>query len=229
MNQPIKLNIMEESDKYFHDRKQLLTVTMQYPQLWGSGLTPDCVEINLKYENQARSFWANIRNQIMPEALKTYQEMTSQNLPFHSYEIDLKAKPQYMSQCVSSIYFDEYVYTGGAHGNTFRSSDTWNLQMSSLYQMADFFPAGSDYQTMLINEIIDRIKGKIHAGDGQYFDNYEQLVRQNFKEQNFYLTEQGMVIYFQQYEIAPYSSGIPEFLFLYRGEGPVLSPCDKNK
>ncbi|MFU2363539.1 MAG: RsiV family protein, partial [Clostridiales bacterium] len=29
---------------------------------------------------------------------------------------------------------------------------------------------------------------------------------------SYYLTPKGIVIYFQQYDIAPYSSGLPEFL-----------------
>ncbi|HWQ73960.1 MAG TPA: RsiV family protein, partial [Syntrophomonas sp.] len=45
--------------------------------------------------------------------------------------------------------------------------------------------------------------------------NYEELVEQTFDVNNFYCTPQGVVVYFQQYDIAPYASGIREFLLPY--------------
>ena len=36
-----------------------------------------------------------------------------------------------------------------------------------------------------------------------------------FNENNFYFNDNGIVIYFQSYEIAPYASGSPEFNISY--------------
>jgi hypothetical protein len=56
-----------------------------------------------------------------------------------------------------------------------------------------------------------------------YFDNYEQLVSTNFKANNFYLSREGLVIYYQQYDIAPYAAGIPTFVIPY-GPGGAKQP-----
>ncbi|MEA4987263.1 MAG: RsiV family protein, partial [Anaerovorax sp.] len=48
-----------------------------------------------------------------------------------------------------------------------------------------------------------------------YFDDYETLVVETFNPKNFYCTPEGVVVYYLQYDIAPYSSGIREFLIPY--------------
>jgi len=48
-----------------------------------------------------------------------------------------------------------------------------------------------------------------------YFDDYEKNVANYFNPKSFYLVPDGIVIYFQQYEIAPYASGIPQFTIPY--------------
>jgi hypothetical protein len=52
-----------------------------------------------------------------------------------------------------------------------------------------------------------------------------QLVNENLKVNNFYLTKEGVVIYFQQYDIAPYSSGLPTFVIPYGPGGAVTPRC----
>ncbi len=55
--------------------------------------------------------------------------------------------------------------------------------------------------------VIDQIEAQNAAGTGAYFDNYRELVPQTFNPAQFYLTPEGLTVYFQQYDIAPYASG----------------------
>lgn len=49
----------------------------------------------------------------------------------------------------------------------------------------------------------------------KYFENYCELVLETFRLENYYIIPNGIVIYFQQYDIAPYSSGIPIFYIIH--------------
>jgi len=44
-----------------------------------------------------------------------------------------------------------------------------------------------------------------------YFEDYRNLIVQHFNPASYYLSNDGLVIYYQQYEIAPYATGIVEF------------------
>ena len=69
----------------------------------------------------------------------------------------------------------------------------------------------------ILQNINKQIEENIQSGNGQYFDNYCKLVLETFNPQNFYILSDSLfAIYFQQYDIAPYSSGIPVFEINYK-------------
>ena len=84
-----------------------------------------------------------------------------------------------------------------------------------------------DYQEYLIQTINRQIAGQIASGNNIYFENYEQLTAKTFQPESFYLTPDGLAIYYQQYDIAPYSSGIPVFIINYEEGRVVLPTCGR--
>jgi hypothetical protein len=70
------------------------------------------------------------------------------------------------------------------------------------------------------------IEPEIAKNSDIFFPNYSALIRSTFDKNNFYLAPDGLIIFYQQYDIAPYSSGIREFLLPYDNcvENP-LSLC----
>jgi hypothetical protein len=63
---------------------------------------------------------------------------------------------------------------------------------------------------------------EIRKNPESYFPNPEKTVNDTMQPQNFYLSPQYLNIYFNQYDIAPYSSGIPVFSIPYERVGIVL-------
>lgn len=57
-------------------------------------------------------------------------------------------------------------------------------------------------------QIIEQLK----TSPQSYFDDYAKLVAKTLNLNSFYLTQDGVVLYFQQYDIAPYAAGFPEFM-----------------
>ena len=92
--------------------------------------------------------------------------------------------------------------------NTIRTSQTWDFLINRMVQLFEFFK-GNPY---FMVDIFKTISNQIIANPQIYFDDACNLMLNTFRPQNFYLTPRGIVIYFQQYDIAPYSSGIPTFL-----------------
>lgn len=83
-----------------------------------------------------------------------------------------------------------------------------------------------DDKTYLLSEI----NTQIQTEPDFYFENAGELAEKTFRADRFYCTPEGIVIYYQQYDIAPYASGIPEFLIPY--SACVLNPeqsCLKGK
>lgn len=76
-------------------------------------------------------------------------------------------------------------------------------------------PGFMDGKAYITGEVIRQIRTQMQNGEGDYFEDYEKNAVEEFDPGQFYLTPEGVVVYYQQYAIAPYSSGIPVFLIPY--------------
>ncbi|NLJ59164.1 MAG: DUF3298 and DUF4163 domain-containing protein, partial [Tissierellia bacterium] len=135
--------------------------------------------------------------------------------PFNIYNAYMVHEITYNENCFLSMYIDKYEYTGGAHGTTERSSYTWELWNGTNLSLRNFFKPGTDYRDFIIEEITRQADRNNRQDPYLYFDDYRSLIIKNFNEDSFYLTPEGITIYYQQYDIGPYVSGIIEFTIPY--------------
>jgi hypothetical protein len=126
--------------------------------------------------------------------------------PYHSYELVSRFYQYYLSNDVLSLYVDYYSYTGGAHGMTERIAYNFDLKNGEELGLSDLFAPESDYQEM-INEIV---QAEIDRNPQIYFEG-EWGFKGIKEDQGFYLENGNLIVYFLQYEIAPYAAGIRTF------------------
>lgn len=194
----------------------VLIYNIQYPQFQNPNAYPSHKEINRYYKENAEAFECYCKKNMYHQAIEQYQYSLQHNLPIISYEAKTIYKITYLTESIVSLYFDQYTFTGGAHGSTYRYSNTWNLKTDALIELKDFFPHQPNFKETIIQSITKQIGKQIEKqfsnNQTYYFEDYKDNVPKEFRENNFYLTPNGIVIYFQQYDIAPYSSGLPQFL-----------------
>lgn len=116
---------------------------------------------------------------------------------------------------ISVIYYE---YSGGAHGYTFKETLNLDLMNEKELLLKELFDGSADYQKVLTDEILEEMyKEK---------ENLFPETLQDFKASdnlNFYLTDEGIVFYFNPYEIAPYVRGIAEYKVPYESLKNVLN------
>ncbi|WP_284035436.1 DUF3298 and DUF4163 domain-containing protein [Neobacillus sp. 114] len=105
---------------------------------------------------------------------------------------------------VLSLNLSNYTYhEHAAHGMTYIKSLTFDFQKETLVQLKDLFKPGSDYIKRLTTLIQEQIKKRdiFLLGD---FTGIKP-------DQDFYIADKTLVIYFQLYDITPYAFGFPIF------------------
>lgn len=212
----IKNKILERN--LIYDNTIVLKYHIEYPQI-----VPDSTvyirRFNLYNENIALSLQQKAENELFKEAIELYKFNKKNNYPTMVYEVYQNYKITFNSWKIISLFIDEYTFTGGAHGNTIRTSQTWDLSRGRQIELYQFF--NNPY---FILQILKNIKMQIEENPEIYFDDACCLLIDTFNPQSFYLDQRSIIIYFQQYDIAPYSSGIREFsiftalLFWYKSE-----------
>lgn len=170
--------------------------------------------INGRIGSQLSAFMKDNLARLFPDAVEAYKQAVANGYPVRAYESVLNYTATYNAGNLLSMYRDQYEYAGGAHGSTVRRSDTFSLQNGRVLPLSAFFPYGYDYTSAILQEILAKAK-EIMQTEPVFFDNYEELIVKNFNPQSYYLTQKGIAIYYQQYDIAPYSTGIVVFEIPY--------------
>ncbi len=105
--------------------------------------------------------------------------------------------------------FYHYQYTGGAHGLTYKFSYNIDKETGQQLELNDFLAR----KDLTLKDVNDKIKEDIKANPGDYYSGLDfSGIR---KDQDYYLRDSVLVIYFQQYEVAPYAFGFPEIEIKY--------------
>jgi len=210
------------TNSLYYKGQAILSYTVRYPFFYSMKDLLILDQLNAYYSTKAMMYIKKDIVNLYQRAMVDYEYSVANDFPVRPYEVLVGYQVTYNRDCILSLYFDRYEYTGGAHGSTVRTSDSWNIACSRPLTLMDLFPPDTNVRQYIIDRINEQIQTEAQYGSMIYFDDYENLVEQYLNLSNFYLTEDGIVIFFQQYDIAPYSTGIPEFLIPYAIEDASL-------
>ena len=134
------------------------------------------------------------------------------------YHRDIDIRPIYADSSYITLQATIYDYTAGAHGSTTLLPQTFNLADGTRVSLSALLPTLS----------ADALSDSIHKGLMRYFevpeDNPQRLRELLFVDRDAsipmpqtqpYLTSEGVVFLYQQYEIGPYAAGMPKVTIKY--------------
>jgi len=210
---------------FSNDSVVLVTLDMSYPEIKLKDNTLSQEKINKRYQLIAKNFYTYVSVTLVKNAQKEYEDSIKDDFPFRPFDAVMKYTVTLNDYCHLSTYFDRYEYTGGAHGNTRRSSDNWDLQTGKRVEMQDLFKPGTDYKKSVIEQIIKIADKEYTENPYIYFDNYKELIVKYFDPKSFNLNPKTLSVYYQQYDIGPYVSGIIVFELPYAMVGAKKPQC----
>ncbi|WP_405154674.1 PdaC/SigV domain-containing protein [Paenibacillus sp. FSL K6-0108] len=173
-------------------------VDIQYPQV--SGLANDKAEaaINKVLKDEANAFVADFKKQT-----KELGDAAA-NRP---YAFESTYVVTYNENGVLGLVTQRYEDYAGAHGMTTRSGHTFALDSGKELSLDDVIQNNKTVRETVSKKVGDQLKAR-----GGYLEGYKGLN----KDQDFYVTPTGVVVFFQLYEYTAYAEGFPEFTFTYK-------------
>lgn len=201
----INLNseIVESSlivDKNINEKNDYLTIDVKIPQI--NGLNNKEAE---KVINKGISNFTNMWISDVREIADQYYGAPNNIKPTFPYQLIAKYNIKCQNK-ILSFYINYYQFTGGAHGVTNRVAHNIDIDAGKELLISDLFIDNYKYESIINNEI----KKQIEENSDAYFQGKEGFngIKKN---QRFFIDGENLVLYFGEYEIAPYVTGIPEF------------------
>jgi len=195
-----------------------IEISLQYPQI--DGLADKTVQDSIN------SFFRETAQAAKDEGLKNASDMAGDDSGYagspnkHVTYFDYRIK--YNQNGLLSVVLMDYQYTGGAHGLTVQSSRTFDLKTGAVYRLEDLFIDGADYVSIISGIVKDEIGKRVREGilPEYTFTPFESIKA----DQDFYLSNGAVVVYFQHYEYWPYAFGIQEFPVDFSTLEDILKP-----
>ncbi len=167
---------------------------LQYPVISGLENTAAEKEINIVLEKLKNKFVEGSKEQA---ALRD-------GTVDHTYEFLQNYLVTYNQNGMLSLVMNQYSYTGGAHGMTSRIGLTFSLKDGKLLSLDDLLKGKNPtYKLGLDKFVLKSLQG---------FEGYYGEFKGLNADVDYYLKTDGLTLFFQQYEYAPYSSGFPTFV-----------------
>lgn len=203
------------STEEIKDSKDNLELTLKLPSL--NGMKDETLQQDLN--NRFRSTFKQRQQEMMAERAEMEKEAAQYQFELNLFALASDYKVTYNNHGLLSFYIDQYEYTGGAHGMTYRRPYNIDLKDGSDIKLADVFKSDSNYKA-----VIDKaIQAEIAKNPENYFEP-EMGFQGIGDDQPFTLQPGGITIYFQLYDIAPYAFGIPEFDIPLTQFGDMVTP-----
>ena len=203
---------------FCEDGLPLLHADAFLPRIDGRGSR----RFNRYYDACGAAFENWCRHKIFPQVQLLYRQALNNAAPLPQWQATLKTAVTFHKSDILSLY-TETTLSGTPQRTVLRRADTWDLRRSLPVSVAEFFPSRTPWRSSLLRKVAEQIRQQEAQGIALYNPHWNQQLRRAFRPQHFYLSEQGLCLFFPACTIAPAAEGIPTFCLPYNEEnGPRL-------
>ena len=223
MEYQVTVNKFMLQNNLSHEKTDVLRYTIYYPHFESLKFTDYISQINDRLEAQARAYEQYVVERLYKVAVEEYQNSVTYGRPVSVFEIHMDYQVTFNQDCALSLYFDQYEYTGGSYGRTNRFSNSWDIQEGKPIYFRDLLNEMPDYKEYVLEWVKNQIESQLNRSE--YYVYYSYAISEKFSENNFYLTPEGIAIYFQERAIAPHASGLLIFTIPYSDPAVIRPMC----
>ena len=130
-------------------------------------------------------------------------EVPTEEEYMYTYEYQVSYEVKFNENNLLSIVMNDDIYTGGAHGTTIVTSYNFNILTGQQLFVGDIAKSQTN-----LNKIKDYAINELSKRDYVFNEELKNIEINNNRP--FYFTQNGIILMFQEYEVAPYAAGRPE-------------------
>lgn len=199
-SEEIKVNVTSE---FISEETESLSVDMQIPVLNGHIDKAIETKLNSMFKNDA----VGIKASLEKDAKAALEDSKNYDIEFRKYLAASSYKVYYNRNEFLSLVVTHYIYTGGAHGMSYVKGYNIDLKTGKDYSLQEIFEEGYDYKKVIDEIVLEKMKADRETYFEEAITNFKGIT----KNHPYYIENGNLVVYFGEYEIAPYAAGLQEF------------------
>ncbi len=218
--------IMDEgSDVYQEDGITLAELTATFPQIVN---LPDTIVMDLI--NHSIQDYIRLEggyDGVMETALGDYKEGVEWvDFTTNHYSLDVQVEPELQSDKLFSVCYEFAAYMGGAHPDHWTRVEMYDIATGELVLLESMITDMDAFHEKVAELLLKQIEETGMAEHESFFEGYEETVRAWHSDQAV-ATQDGLTVFFDYYELAPYVSGSQFITLPYEDLDPYFNETGK--
>lgn len=169
--------------------------------------------------------WLSVLHARAAAALDEARELSR---PFQPWTAELTWRISYEDEEVASICVDAVERRTAGRPLTVRCADTWDLKTGTPKVLADVLPRDTHWRKHVVGEIRRQVGERLKGGESLFFEDAEERAAIHFSARRFYLTPEGVALFYPMWSLGSPAEGIPVFLLPREKEEPC-TPGQQQK
>ncbi len=218
-----RVETVKETDVFVQDGVKLAEFVATFPQLAGlsDAQAMDRVNRSIRDHIVLESHYEELK-----EIAKSDYETGGRDFSNYYYSVYAEAEAKKASARMLSVLFSFSYFAGGAHPDNWRTAVMYDLMAGAPVTVGELVGDVDAFHTLVADVILARIQKENLAKTHGYFEGYEDTVRAWPLSQSLF-TDEGLLVFFNPYDIAPYASGPHTFTVPYAAFDNLLSDLGK--
>lgn len=191
-------------DTYVKDDTPLVTFRATFPQMLAMEDTDIMDRVNHGIQDTVRD--ESDYAALCDAADEVFSEGAG-DFSVAAYSATVEAETKLSTDALFTVLYGFTLYTGGAHGDDWYIAEQYDLSTGDLVAVRSMVTDPDAFHARAAELLLSEIQTQnLHTERG-YVDEYESVVA-DFSMDQAYFGEEGLVIFFNPYEIAAYVEGM---------------------
>ncbi|MBR6208815.1 MAG: DUF3298 domain-containing protein [Oscillospiraceae bacterium] len=228
-NGPVVLNVETERETFYSEQvpdREILSFACSRPFVTVSGNESAEQAINAALEADWRDFVIGPdepqegltagRDNFLKAAEEELQMRTADGYAdsFAPFACERSLDLRRGDASILSLTYSDYTFMDGAHGYTLHTGHVFDTRSGAELHLEDLGVEGTEFLPTL-EELLLRVAESAEYGVYNYWDDYRELLPTLLRDGNWYLSEDGLVVLSNPYELESYAAGLIEFIIPY--------------
>lgn len=194
------------------NNNDIINISVTYPVIKNKNNIEALEKINNYYIEFAQNYILSIEKDEKNFAQEDFQFAQEANREFAPHEYASTVELKYNGKLLSFLN-TQYMNTGGAHPNSIQTADTFDITTGEkLTIQLVMGKSQEEVKNIVLEKVISEIKKVEDTDEFYYYESYEDDIKSSFNPEDYFITKDGLYIFYQQYSIAPYVAGFPTFM-----------------
>ena len=190
------------------EEEPVLSLSLRAPALEEDA--PQLRRIGRCFARQTQAWRARWEGPLYAMACAARQAAREQSRPFTPWTAELDFTVTRSGGGLLSLRTDAAERHGAARPLLVRSGETWDLSSGVPVPLSALFPSRR-WRRQVLSAVEEQCARRASSGEFLFYEDWPRRAAADFDPDNFYLTEDALVIFYPLHTLCPAAEGIPEF------------------